>query len=106
MVKFCVLCFRGPEFTGSDPRHGPTHCASSHAVAASRKMEEDWQLMLAQGLSSLPKKKGGEQVPQATHILDCSMGVRVREQAYRAAVLTLGLQIKFSKYVNMQIQNL
>ena len=32
VVKF-VLCFGGPGFTSSDPRCGPMHCFSSHAVA-------------------------------------------------------------------------
>ena len=61
-----TLCFGSPEFTGSDPGHGPTHCSSSHAVVASYieklegpttriynyvlglwggKKEEDWQQM-------------------------------------------------------------
>ena len=35
VVKFFVLCFRGPGFEGSDPRHRPTHYSSSHAVGAS-----------------------------------------------------------------------
>ena len=28
-----MLCFGGPEFAGSDPRHGCMHHLSSHAVA-------------------------------------------------------------------------
>ena len=35
VVKVHVLCFDGPVFTGSDPRHRPTHHSSSHAVVAS-----------------------------------------------------------------------
>ena len=31
--------FQWPKFTGSDPEHGPTHCSSRHAVAASHTEE-------------------------------------------------------------------
>ena len=30
-----ALCFGGPGFVGSDPRHGHTYYSSSHAIAAS-----------------------------------------------------------------------
>ena len=42
----CVLHFSGPGFTSSDPRQGPVHCLSSHAVTGIphiryRKMSTD-----------------------------------------------------------------
>ena len=41
------------EFIHSDPRHGPTHCSSSHAVAASHTQNRGrLAQMLAQGQSS------------------------------------------------------
>ena len=56
VVKFCVLVFSG---LGLVPGHGPTPLVfSGHAVAvADIHKEEDCQWMLAQGKSSLAKKK-------------------------------------------------
>ena len=54
----CVLCFSGLEFTGSDPRRGPTHHSSSHTVSASHEQSGGrlaW--MLAQRQSSSSKKR-------------------------------------------------
>ena len=43
---------------GSHPRHGPTHCLSSHAVAASHTQSGGrLAQMLAQGQSSSSKKR-------------------------------------------------
>ena len=55
-----MLCFSIPGFVGSDPGHGPTHCSSSHDVAAS-DIQNRGRLaqMLAQGQSSSPKKIKG-----------------------------------------------
>ena len=73
----CGLHFSSRGFMSSDPRRRPTHSSSSHAAVASHtelewpttrihnyalglwgeKKEEDRQQMLAQGQSSLPKKK-------------------------------------------------
>ena len=56
--KVRALCFIGPRFAGLDPGRGPTHCSSSHAVAASH-IQNRGRLtqMLAQGQSSLSKKR-------------------------------------------------
>ena len=35
VVKFTHSTLAAPGFAGSDPRHGPTHCSSSQAEAAS-----------------------------------------------------------------------
>ena len=53
-----ALCFGGPGFWGLDPRCGPTHCSSSHAVVASH-MQNRGRLaqMLAQGQSASLKEK-------------------------------------------------
>ena len=55
--EVCTLRFRSLGFTGLDPRCRPTHCSSSHAVAASH-IQNRGRLaqMLAQSQSS-PRKK-------------------------------------------------
>ena len=56
VVKF--ECFGGSGFVGLNSKHGPTHCSSSHAVAASH-IQNIGRLVqiLAQGQSSSPKRK-------------------------------------------------
>ena len=76
-----MLRFFGPGVTSSDPKHGPTHHLSSHAMAAvphmkwrkmgadvssgpiflKKKKEEDWQQMLAQ--ANCPQKMKNEVTP-------------------------------------------
>ena len=53
-----ALCFGGLGFTGSDPRCGPTHRSSSHAVAASHIQNRGLAQILAQQQSSSSKKGG------------------------------------------------
>ena len=56
-LKFHLLCFSGPGFTGSDPGHGPAPL-TSHAVAVSH-IQNRGRLaqVLAQGQSSSSKKR-------------------------------------------------
>ena len=52
-----ALCFGSTGFTGSDPTCRPTHCSSSHAVAASHILNRRRVAhMLAQGQSSSNKR--------------------------------------------------
>ena len=39
-----MLCFGGPGFIPLDPEHGPVHCSSGCAVAASHIQELEWPI--------------------------------------------------------------
>ena len=54
----CTLHFGSLGFASLDPRHGPAHCSSSHAVVASH-MQNERRLaqMLGQGQSPSGKKR-------------------------------------------------
>ena len=87
-----MLHFGGLGFTGWDPRHGPMHCPSSHAVVASHMQNRGrWVLMLAQGQSSSPKNKGWKQTKSwplgnwlnklgCTHIMEYYAAVKSVEE--------------------------
>ena len=56
-----ALRFSSPGFAGSDPRRGPTHCSSSHAVAVSHIQNKGRlaQMLAQQQSSSTEKRKIG-----------------------------------------------
>ena len=64
-----MLCFGSPGFVGSDPRHGPTHHSSSHAVAATNMQGRGRSVhLLAQGQPSSSQKKKKKKERLATDV--------------------------------------